>query len=108
MGTEETATRQANLAQAFNPMGSLLGMYVAMNFIQARMNPLGSAERSVLSDSEFEAVKQADLTVLIQPYLIIGLVILGLLILIYFTRMPSNNDKNQFIRFPADSEADFF
>ena len=28
MGTEETATRRLNLAQSFNPMGSLLGMYV--------------------------------------------------------------------------------
>ena len=34
MGTEETATRRLNLAQSFNPMGSLLGMYVVMNFIQ--------------------------------------------------------------------------
>lgn len=31
MGTEATATRRLNLAQSFNPMGSLLGMYVAMN-----------------------------------------------------------------------------
>ena len=34
MGAEETATRRLNLAQAFNPMGALLGMYVAMEFIQ--------------------------------------------------------------------------
>ena len=40
MGTEETATRRLNLAQSFNPMGSLLGMFVAMNFIQAKISPL--------------------------------------------------------------------
>lgn len=45
MGTEETATRRLNLAQSFNPIGSLLGMYVAMNFIQARLNPLDSDAR---------------------------------------------------------------
>ena len=45
MGTEETATRRLNLAQSFNPMGSLLGMYVAMHFIQARMSPLDTAQR---------------------------------------------------------------
>ena len=33
MGSEETATRRLNMAQCFNPMGSLCGMYVAMNFI---------------------------------------------------------------------------
>ena len=49
MGTEETATRRLNLAQSFNPMGSLLGMYVAMNFIQARLNPMDTVERSQLS-----------------------------------------------------------
>ena len=29
-----------------NPMGSLLGMYVAMNFIQAKLNPMDTAERA--------------------------------------------------------------
>lgn len=45
MGTEDTATRRLNFAQAFNPMGSLCGMFVAMNFIQARLNPLDTADR---------------------------------------------------------------
>ncbi len=48
MGTEATATRRLNLAQSFNPMGSLLGMYVAMNFIQAKLNPMDTAERAQL------------------------------------------------------------
>ena len=67
MGTEETATRRLNLAQSFNPMGSLLGMYVAMNFIQAKLNPLDTAGRANLSDNEFEAIKEYDLSVLINP-----------------------------------------
>src|SRR5690606_30897019 len=32
MGDEETATQRLNLAQAFNPLGSLLGMFIASNF----------------------------------------------------------------------------
>ena len=56
MGDEATATRRLNLAQAFNPIGSLLGMFVAMNFIQAKLNPLSTSERALLSDAEFEAV----------------------------------------------------
>lgn len=39
MGDEESATRRLNLAQAFNPIGSLMGMFVAMNFIQNRLSP---------------------------------------------------------------------
>ena len=33
MGDESTATRRLNLAQAFNPMGSIFGMFVASMFI---------------------------------------------------------------------------
>ena len=99
MGTEETATRRLNLAQSFNPMGSLLGMYVAMNFIQAKLNPLDTAGRANLSDSEFEAIKEYDLSVLINPYLIIGLVILTIFFVILFTKMPKNSEKDNKINF---------
>ena len=94
MGDEATATRRLNLSQAFNPIGSLLGMYCAMEFIQARMSPLDTAERAQLSDAEFEALKAADLNVLITPYVIVGLVILALFFLIYFTKMPKYGDKD--------------
>ena len=94
MGDESTATRRLNLSQAFNPIGSLLGMFCAMQFIQARMSPLDTAERAQLSDAEFEAVKAADLNVLITPYVIVGLVILALFFLIFFTKMPKNGDKD--------------
>ena len=94
MGDESTATRRLNLSQAFNPIGSLLGMFCAMQFIQARLNPLDTAERAQLSDAEFEAVKAADLNVLITPYVIVGLVILALFFLIFFTKMPKNGDKD--------------
>ncbi len=94
MGTEATATRRLNLAQSFNPMGSLLGMYVAMNFIQAKLNPLDTAARAQLSEADFEVVKDADLSVLIGPYLAIGLVIAAMFIIILLARMPKNGDKN--------------
>jgi FHS family L-fucose permease-like MFS transporter len=99
MGTEETATRRLNLAQSFNPMGSLLGMYVAMNFIQAKLSPMSTEERSLLSGEEFEALKQSDLGVLIAPYLIIGLVIATIFLVIYFTKMPKNGDSSKDINF---------
>jgi len=37
MGSQETATRRLNLAQAFNPMGSLTGMTVASIFILSNL-----------------------------------------------------------------------
>lgn len=99
MGTEGTATRRLNLAQSFNPMGSLLGMFVAMNFIQAKLNPLDTAARAQLNDAQFEAVKESDLSVLIAPYLAIGIVIFAMFMLILIKKMPHNGDKNHDINF---------
>ena len=95
MGSEATATRRLNLAQAFNPMGSLLGMYVAMNFIQAKLNPLDTAGRATLGEAEFEAMKQADLQVLITPYLIIGAVITAMFLVIWLARMPKVQETSK-------------
>lgn len=99
MGTEETATRRLNLAQAFNPIGSLMGMYVAMNFIQNKLNPMDTVERAQLSHAEFEAVRDSDLSVLIAPYLVIGLVIIAMLVVIRLSRMPRNADQSHSIDF---------
>ena len=93
MGPEETATRRLNMAQCFNPCGSIIGMFVAMNFIQAKLNPMSSDERALLGDAEFEALKEQDLSVLISPYLIIGLVIVAMFLVIFFSKMPKNGDQ---------------
>ena len=88
MGSEDTATRRLNFAQAFNPIGVLAGSFVAMHYVQARMSPIDSQARMLLDDQQFEIVKEHDLGVLIQPYVYIGAFILILLLLIWFTRMP--------------------
>jgi len=99
MGEEETSTRRLNFAQSFNPMGSILGMFVAKNFIQARLDPRDTAERMQLSPSEFAAVKDHDLDVLANPYIVIGIVILVMLVVIALVRMPRNADQNHSIDF---------
>ena len=99
MGSEETSTRRLNMAQSFNPIGSLMGMYVAMNFIQNRLNPMDTAQRASLSDAEFEAVKASDLTILVTPYLIIAAVILVMFIVIGLKKMPHFSDQNKSIDF---------
>ena len=101
MGPEENATRRLNLAQAFNPIGSLLGMFVAMNFIQARLDPMSTTERALLSDSEFEAMKQSDLSILISPYLAIGLIVLLMLLVILIAKMPKQGDADKTLHFGA-------
>lgn len=95
MGTDETSTLRLNMAQAFNPIGSLMGMYVAMNFIQAKLNPMDTAERAQLSASDFEIMKQSDLSILIAPYIAIGLVVIGMFLLIRMCRIPKNSDHSK-------------
>ena len=94
MGSEATATRRLNMAQCFNPCGSILGMFVAMNFIQNKLDPRDSAARAMLDNEQFEAVKNSDLTILATPYLIIGLLIAVMFLIIYFMKMPKNNDQS--------------
>ncbi len=94
MGAEETATRRLNLAQAFNPMGSLTGMFVATTMIQARLDPRDATIRATLSPEEFEAVKMSDLSILSSPYITVGIVILVMLGLIAIVKMPKNADAS--------------
>lgn len=92
MGSEQTATQRLNLAQAFNPIGNLAGMYVAMQYVQARMSPITSTARMELPPEQFEIVKDHDLGVLIQPYIYLGIVVIILLVVIRMMKMPKDGD----------------
>ncbi len=95
MGPESSATRRLNMAQCFNPMGSLLGMYVAMNFIQNSLDPMETAERAQLDTESFAALRDADLWILVKPYLAIGAVVVLMMVLIAIVSMPRNGDKQR-------------
>lgn len=88
MGPSETATQRLNLAQAFNPIGSLMGMFAAIYFIQARISPLSTEERAMMDPVQYEAVKNADLTILSNTYAVLGLVIAAIFLLVLLVRMP--------------------
>jgi len=93
MGEDNTATRRLNLAQAFNPFGSLLGMFVASNFI---LSKLKSDQRDIsgdllfnyLGDAEKAIIRTHDLSIISMPYIILGFFVAGMLILITITKMP--------------------
>ncbi len=94
MGAEESSTQRLNLAQSFNPIGSITGMYIASTFIQARINSADTAERAGLSPEEFEIMKMSDLNILASPYITIGIIILVMFAVIALVKMPRNADKN--------------
>ncbi len=92
MGDEATSTQRLNLAQAFNPIGSITGAWVAKDFILAKMNKLSTSERAALPLNEFEIIKMADLQVVKTPYVIIGAVIALMFVLILIKKMPKNKE----------------
>jgi FHS family L-fucose permease-like MFS transporter len=94
MGDEATSTQRLNLAQAFNPIGSITGAWVAKEFILAKMNKLSTAERAALPSNEFEAIKMVDLQVVKTPYVIIGLVIAIMFVLILLKKMPKSKEDD--------------
>ncbi|MGW8267577.1 MAG: L-fucose:H+ symporter permease, partial [Longimicrobiales bacterium] len=89
MGAEATATRRLNLAQSFNPMGSLLGMFVAQQFILARLDPATAAERGALGAEQLAALTARDLGVIRTPYICIACVLVVVFTAIAITRMPA-------------------
>lgn len=94
MGSAETATRRLNLAQSFNPMGSLMGMFVAQQFILARLDPATAAERATMGANELVALTAQDLAIVRTPYVGIALVLIIVFVVIAFTRMPSAGNED--------------
>jgi len=93
MGSEATATRRLNFSQAFNPMGSLLGMFTAQQLIIARLSPADATERAAMAANELQQVTASDLAIIRTPYVAIGLVIAAFFVLIAWVKMPHTQDK---------------
>lgn len=106
MGDQETATRRLNLAQAFNPMGSLMGMLIARNMILCRLDPMGEEQRRVLKaadPSAFHQIAANDLSVIIGPYALLGLVVVLFFIFFALARLPrlEEDDDHDLTVFPT-------
>jgi len=71
MGTPETATRRLNIAQAFNPIGSIMGILISKYFI--------------LKDISLYSVS--------GTYTTLGIVLLGIMVFMLFARMPEGKDQ---------------
>jgi FHS family L-fucose permease-like MFS transporter len=93
MGPPETAARRLNFAQAFNPVGSLLGMFVAKDFILGHLDPADEASRRALAandPSALEKIQAADLAVIVWPYAVLGGVVLLVLAVFAIARLPDS------------------
>lgn len=88
MGPQATATRRLNFAQAFNPVGSNLGVLLAAVFILPRVNPSTAEERAALSQAELEAVRSGELQAVMGPYISLAVVLVIIAVAIAVVRVP--------------------
>lgn len=100
LGARETSTQRLNLAQAFNPMGSLSGMAIASFVV---LPQLWSDKRDAAGDVLFHGLSAAekadirlhDLDVIRDPYVAIGIVVLVVMVIIAFTAIPRTQNTEK-------------
>ena len=98
LGDKETSTRRLNMAQAFNPVGSLSGMAVASFIVlpylwSDRRDSTGQIIFGTLSEAEKADIRLHDLAVIRDPYVAIGLIVLIVFAIIAITKMPKTESE---------------
>ena len=95
MGDPRTATQRLNLAQAFNPVGLIVGLMVAKYVVLENLQSDNILDFSMLDEAKKILIKTSDLMIIRDPYVILGLVIIGVFILIAFSKMPQVREEGE-------------
>lgn len=128
MGPEETATQRLNLAQAFNPIGSLIGMVVASNLVLAQLSVADFRTEQMIAHPEYKemlpgevdaritqalhefagtepeqhaTMQAADLATVKGPYVAIALVVLLMLVVFAVSKLPKSEDHDKQLHLAA-------
>ena len=88
MGLPETGTQRLNLAQSFNPIGSISGVLLSKYFILSHLNQADASERASMTSEALQAVQTAELNAVMGPYVGVALVLLAIALLIAISKMP--------------------
>ena len=99
IGPESTATQRLNFAQSFNPFGAITGVIIAQVFILSRLSIMTAGDRALIPTDELVRIQSLELSALTITYVVIGLVMLGLMLAIYFTRMPNLKEDDKRLDF---------
>lgn len=91
MGAPETATRRLNVAQAFNPLGSITGILLSTFFIQAELNSADATARAAMSEAQLEAIQAHELGAVTGTYMTLGFVLLAVLVIMLLSHMPKTD-----------------
>ena len=88
MGPMENATRRLNLAQAFNPVGTNLGVFLAATLILPNLHIAEAADRALMTVEELQLVQGAELKAVMLPYVSMALALLLIWLMILFSKVP--------------------
>ena len=95
MGCEQSATRRLNLAQAFNPVGTNLGVFLAATLILPNLNQASAEQRASMSAAELKSVIGAELDAVMVPYVGMAFVLVMVWIAIACIKTPVNESTEQ-------------
>jgi MFS transporter, FHS family, L-fucose permease len=101
IGPEKTGTQRLNFSQSFNPFGAITGVVLSQIFVLSQLNTLSAEERAALPLDELIKIQGSELNAVTTTYVTIGLVMVIILIMIYFTRMPNLKEDDKTLDFPG-------
>jgi FHS family L-fucose permease-like MFS transporter len=92
LGPSSSAVQRLNLAQSFNPIGSIMGVVLSKYFILANLNQADAETRRTMSAEALEAIQREELNAVMGPYVAVAFILLLIWLLIFFRRMPYGMD----------------
>ncbi len=99
MGDPATGTRRLNLAQSFNPLGSILGVVLSQIFILAELNTASASDRAAMTAEELQKIQNYELNAVTMTYVSVGILLLVLWLIIFVVKMPRGSDAGSSIDF---------
>jgi FHS family L-fucose permease-like MFS transporter len=94
LGPAETATKRLNFAQSFNGLAAFIAPVYIGPMILSGKN-LTKAETDTMAATELHAYLLAEAASVKIPYFILGLIILTVAVVFYFTNMPDVKDEDK-------------
>lgn len=94
MGSPQTATRRLNIAQAFNPLGSITGILLSQYFILGELQGYSAEERAAMPTSQLEAIQAHELGAVTGTYMTLGFVLLVIMAVMLMVKMPLGSDRS--------------
>ncbi|AQX12203.1 L-fucose:H+ symporter permease [Elizabethkingia meningoseptica] len=94
LGPEETATRRLNFSQSFNGLAAFIAPIVGGKYILSEQT-LTDAQLKALSPEALDAYITHEAASVKAPYLILGIIIIIVMLLFVFTRLPDIKHEDE-------------